>query len=58
MSFKKNHNGKRNHLVLKDPLKVFEAVVNDDDQNPPLPLDWTRLGKSPTDSLTLSKSKR
>ena len=41
----------------KDPPEVFEAVVNDDDLKPParrtvlppapLPLDWTRLGKSP-----------
>jgi hypothetical protein len=44
-------------VKAKDPPDVFEAVVNDDDQNPParrtvlppvpLPLDWTQLGKSP-----------
>ena len=38
---------KRNRSMLKDPAEVFEAVVNDDDKKPPLPLNWTRLGKSP-----------
>ena len=37
--------------MLKDPTDVFVAVVNDDDKKPPLPLEWTRLGKSPTDSF-------
>jgi hypothetical protein len=42
---------KRNRSMLKDPTEVFEAAVNDDDNPPPLPLDWTRLGKSPADSF-------
>ena len=42
---------KRNRSMLKDPTEVFEAVVNNDDKKPPLPLEWTRLGKSPTDSF-------
>ena len=47
----------QNCVKAKDPPDVFEAVVNDDDLNPParrtvlppvpLPLDWTQLGKSP-----------
>ena len=40
-----------NRSMLKDPTEVFEAVVNEDDNKPPLPLEWTRLGKSPTDSF-------
>jgi hypothetical protein len=46
---------KRNRLMLKDPTEVFEAVVNEDDKNPPLPLNWTRLGKSPADSFDVVK---
>ena len=42
---------KKIHSMLKDPPEVFEAVVIDNDQKPPLPLDWTRLGKSPADSF-------
>ncbi len=42
---------KRNRSMLKDPTEVFEAVENEDDKKPPLPLEWTRLGKSPTDSF-------
>jgi hypothetical protein len=44
-------------VKAKDPPEVFEAVVNDDDLKlplmhtvmppAPLPLNWTRLGKSP-----------
>jgi hypothetical protein len=34
---------KRNRSMLKDPTEVFEAVVNNDDKRPPLPLEWTRL---------------
>ncbi len=47
--------GKRNRSMLKDPPGVFEAAVNDDDQEPPLPLNWTRLSKSPTDSFDIVK---
>ena len=36
-------------LMLKDPTEVFVAVVNEDDKKLPLPLEWTRIGKSPTD---------
>ena len=43
--------------MLKDPTEVFVAVVNKDDKKTPLPLEWTRIGKSPTDSFE-SKSKR
>jgi hypothetical protein len=43
--------------MLKDPTKVFEAVVNEDDKKPPLPLEWTRLGKSPTDSFDVVEIK-
>ena len=45
------------HSMLKDPTEVFVAVVNKDDKKTPLPLEWTRIGKSPTDSFE-SKSKR
>jgi hypothetical protein len=37
--------------MLKDPTEVFVAVVNKDDKKPPLSLEWTRIGKSPTDSF-------
>jgi hypothetical protein len=43
--------------MLKDPTKVFEAVVNEDDKKTPLPLEWTRLGKSPTDSFDVVEIK-
>jgi hypothetical protein len=43
--------------MLKDPTKVFDAVVNEDDKNPPLPLEWTRLGKSPYDSFDVVEIK-
>ena len=48
---------KRNRSMLKDPTEVFEAVVNNDDKKPPLPLEWTRLGKSPTDSFDVVEIK-
>jgi hypothetical protein len=37
--------------MLKDRTKVFVAVLNEDDKKPPLPLEWTRIGKSLTDSF-------
>ena len=48
---------KRNCSMLKDPTEVFEAVVNEDDKPPPLPLKWTRLGKSPADSFDVVEIK-
>ena len=48
---------KRNRSMLKDPTEVFEAVVNEDDKKPPLPLNWTRLGKSPADSFDVVEIK-
>jgi len=48
---------KRNRSMLKDPTEVFEAVVNGDDKKTPLPLNWTRLGKSPADSFDVVKIK-
>ena len=30
---------KRNRSMLKDPTEVFEAVENEDDKKPPLPLE-------------------
>ena len=43
--------------MLKDPTEVFEAVVNGDDKKTPLPLNWTRLGKSPADSFDVVEIK-
>jgi hypothetical protein len=43
--------------MLKDPTEVFVAVVNKDDKKPPLPLEWTRIGKSPTDSFDVVEIK-
>jgi len=43
--------------MLKDPTEVFEAAVNDDDEKPPLPLDWTQLGKYPADSFDVVEIK-
>jgi hypothetical protein len=37
--------------MMKDRTEFFVAVVNKDDKKPPLPLEWTRIGKSPTDSF-------
>jgi len=48
---------KRNRSMPKDPTEVFEAVVNEDDKKPPLPLNWTRLGKSPADSFDVVEIK-
>jgi hypothetical protein len=48
---------KRNRSMLKDPTKVFVAVVNEDDRKPTLPLNWTRIGKSSTDSFDVVEIK-
>jgi hypothetical protein len=49
---------KRNCSMLKDPTEVFEAVVNEYDKKPPLPLNWTRLGKPPSDSFDVVENQR
>jgi hypothetical protein len=37
--------------MLKYPTEVFDGMVNKDDKKTPLPIEWTQLGKSPTDSF-------